>query len=189
MKSDPYYDDRSGRAGLGTWLLVFAALAVAAYFASPYASLYFLREALVAGDAHAIEKRVDFASVRTSLKEQAKLHMLRALAEDKDMQGNPFAGLAAALAPAMIDNLVDASVTADGIAHLINQGKLKGAAAPGASKAPTDPAASVLNQGFAGFDDFEIEFVSGAKAWLRREFPLSWRVYKVQIPMDAKQSS
>jgi hypothetical protein len=175
----------SPKAGWVTWLFVALAGLGGAYAASPYLSLHLLRNAIIAGDAHAIEKRVDFVTVRAGLKEQVNLQMMKTMAKDESMKNNPFAGLAMALGPAMVDNIVDASVTADGIAHLIQQGKLKSRDGAGGKGPSADPAANVLNKGFAGYDDFEIEFVSGVKVWLRPEFPMSWRVYKVHIPVDS----
>lgn len=166
-------------------LALCAICSIAAYVASPWVSLAILRDAVKSGDSHTLSKHVDFPAVRTSLKEQMKLQFMKSMAQDRGMRENPFAGLAAALGPAMIDNVIDASVTADGIAYLIQEGKLQAAKKPGGADARSaDPAANVLRQGFAGFDDFEIEFVSGAKVWLRRGSFLSWQVYKVAVPLE-----
>ena len=86
------------------------------YFASPSLALKGLRDAAIAGDADALEERVDFPQLRESLKLEFKAKMVEELAKEKD---NPFAGLGLALADQMVDSMLDGLLTPRGIAKLI----------------------------------------------------------------------
>jgi TonB family protein len=76
---------------------------------APYITLSSMRSALTAGDSAALEDLVDFPRLRESLKGQINAFMLKQMASE--LKDNPFGGLALALAPKMVDTLVDASVT------------------------------------------------------------------------------
>jgi DUF2939 family protein/uncharacterized protein DUF4339 len=73
-----------------------------AYAASPYVSLWRLRNALQSGDRDALESHIDFPSVRESIKDQLRIEMTKSMAKDKNLKDNPFGGLAAAFAPMMV---------------------------------------------------------------------------------------
>lgn len=175
--------DRRG-SRLFAWVGVGLLVVGVAYFLSPLLSLRSLATAMRAGDAHELEKRVDFSSVRAGLKDQLKAAMLANMAKDDRLKDNPFAGLAVAFGPAMVDSVVDASVTPAGIARLIEEGKLR--AKSGGAGARVDALdQNVLMKGFISWDDYRVEFVSGAKLWMRPTFPMSWRVYKIEVPIDS----
>lgn len=99
------------------------------YVASPYYAVWRFSAALRAHDAPALSARIDFGAVRGSLKQQVRDHFLGP-APKQPKKKNPLAELAASLGPTLIDTLVDAYVTPDGIAALIsNPGKIKDARA------------------------------------------------------------
>jgi len=91
----------------------------AIYFGSPYYAARQLRDAALAGDKDALEAGVDFPAVRESLKSQLSAVFMHKLQNDPEMQNNPFAGLGAIMAPALVDRAVDAYITPDGIAAAI----------------------------------------------------------------------
>src|SRR5215207_6481879 len=95
---------------LGKAIMV-GALLVGSYAGSGAYAVHSLFEALRAKDSDALRDRVDFQSVRASLKEQASAEILKE---------NPVTGagglLAAAMAPALINNLIDTMVTPEWLA-------------------------------------------------------------------------
>ena len=97
-------------------LLVLAIVLALAYLASPYVSLWFFSRAIKANDRAALESFVDFPSVRQSLKEALRGRLPSDQAKNKDT----ISGLVARLAPSLIDQLVDAFVTPEGLAALIS---------------------------------------------------------------------
>lgn len=157
-----------------------------AHFLSPSFSLRSLAAAMSAGDAHALERQVDFPSVRAGLKDQLKAAMLANMAKDSRLNDNPFAGLAVALGPAVVDNVVDASVTPAGIVRLIQEGNLRAKNREPSGRADALDQ-NILTKGFISWDDYRVDFVSGAKLWMRPAFLFSWRVYKIEVPIDDAQ--
>jgi Protein of unknown function (DUF2939) len=86
------------------------------YAASPYYTLWRFSEALRARDMDALSARIDFPTVRGSLKQQIREKFLKIGATKKHR------GLAEFLMsaePSLLDQLVDAYVTPEGLADLI----------------------------------------------------------------------
>ena len=95
------------------------------YLVFPYYSVYKLFLSLKEGDRYKLESCINFDSVRSSLKEQINAKMMEELVNDKELQDNPFAGLAVMLVPKLVDYMLDAYLTPSGIATLIRKGKLE----------------------------------------------------------------
>ena len=87
------------------------------YGASPYFSFWRFTVALRSGDRAAISSRVDFPAIRTSLKKQLVARFAHAASGHKRWSN---------LGPTLIDAIVDAYATPDGIAAILsNPGALK----------------------------------------------------------------
>src|SRR5207253_1819428 len=92
------------------------------YAASPYFSLWRFTVAIKSGDSAAINSRVDFPAVRASLKKQLIARFAQATTGHKRWFN---------VGPTLIDAIVDAYATPDGIAALVsNPGALKNLQAP-----------------------------------------------------------
>src|SRR6266516_1362225 len=92
------------------------------YCASPYFSFWRFTVALRFRDSAAISSRIDFPAVRASLKKQLIARFARATTGHKRW-GN--------LGPTLIDTIVDAYVTPEGIAALLsNPGALRDLQSP-----------------------------------------------------------
>src|SRR5436309_1675088 len=92
------------------------------YGVSPYFSFWRFTVALRAGDSAAINARVDFPAIRASLKKQLVARFARTATSHKRWSK---------LGPTLIDAVVDAYATPDGLAVLIsNPGALKDLRAP-----------------------------------------------------------
>ena len=101
--------------GRWKWIAVLAAVALL-YLASPYYSIWRFGEALRAHDMDALAARVDFDSVRGSLKQQIRDHFLGVLTKKKK---DRLAQFLAANAGDPLDQLIDAYVTPEGLAAII----------------------------------------------------------------------
>jgi hypothetical protein len=174
-------------------VLLLAAL-VGVYFASPYMALGALRTAMQNHDRDRLEELVDFPSVRENLKTDLKAVMARRMAEDPEMKDNPFAGLALMMAPALVDRMVEAAVTPEGLARIsaegadVEVGGGSGASEAKSGKAKAGPKRKVRGA-YAGLNRFRVEqpLDKGEKVtWvLRRQGLFGWRLVRVELPVDA----
>ncbi|RDU95316.1 DUF2939 domain-containing protein [Trinickia dinghuensis] len=96
--------------------IIVLALVVIAY-ASPYLALSRLRDAAQARNAAMIDRYVDYPALRASLKEQVTQMLSRRV--DKEKLQHPFAALGALVGMALVNPLVDAYATPDGVAALL----------------------------------------------------------------------
>src|SRR6478736_2892983 len=93
------------------WLVIICVVLLLVYGASPYFSFWRFTTAVRSRDAAAISKRVDFPAVRASLKKQLVARFANRTSSHKRWSN---------LGPTLIDAIVDAYVTPDGIAALMS---------------------------------------------------------------------
>jgi hypothetical protein len=93
------------------WLALVCVVLLLVYGASPYFSFWRFSVAIRSGDSAAISSRVDFPAVRASLKKQLIARFVHATSGQKRW---------ANLGPTLIDAIIDAYATPDGIAALIS---------------------------------------------------------------------
>ena len=91
------------------WLVLIVATVVLIYGASPYFSFWRFTVAVRSRDARGISARVDFPAVRASLKRQLVARFAKATSTHKRWSN---------LGPTLIDAMIDAYVTPDGIAAI-----------------------------------------------------------------------
>jgi hypothetical protein len=104
------------------WIALVCFVLVLIYGVSPYFSFWRFTNALRSGDSAGVSSRVDFPAVRASLKKQLVARFAGATAGHKRW---------ANLGPTLIDAIVDAYATPDGIAALLaNPGALKNLQTP-----------------------------------------------------------
>jgi len=104
------------------WLLIICVVLLLAYGASPYISFWRFTAAVQARNATAISSRVDFPAVRASLKKQLVARFANRANSHKRWSN---------LGPTLIDAIIDAYVTPEGIAALLsNPEALKNLKAP-----------------------------------------------------------
>lgn len=98
-------------------VLVLALIVAGAYSVAPFLAMWQIREALRAGDVTTLERKVDWLSVRRSLK-QSNGEIRAAIAEYSQASGIPKPGvwdrIKTAAAPFFADPLIDRYVTAEG---------------------------------------------------------------------------
>ena len=93
------------------WLSFVCIFLLLAYGASPYFSFWRFTAALRSGDSASLSSRMDFPAIRASLKKQLVERFAQGTKTHK-WWGN--------LGPTLIDTIVDAYVTPEGIAALIS---------------------------------------------------------------------
>jgi len=104
------------------WLVIICLMFLLVYGASPYFSFWRFTAAVRSRDAAAISSRVDFPAVRASLKRQLVAHFA-------NQANSPRRRIN--LGPTLIDAIIDAYITPEGIAALLsNPEVLKNLKAP-----------------------------------------------------------
>ena len=104
------------------WLVIICVVLLLTYGASPYFSFWQFTAAVRSRDAAAISARVDFPAVRASLKRQLVARFANQTSSHKRWSN---------LGPTLIDAIIDAYVTPEGIAALLsNPEALKNLKAP-----------------------------------------------------------
>ena len=93
------------------WLMLIVATVVLIYGASPYFSFWRFTVAVRSRDTTGISARVDFPAVRASLKRQLVARFAKATSTHKRWSS---------LGPTLIDAMIDAYVTPDGIAAILS---------------------------------------------------------------------
>ena len=104
------------------WIALVCIVLLLVYGASPYFSVWRFTVAIRSGDSAAINSRVDFPAVRASLKKQLIARFAQAPTGHKRWFN---------IGPTLIDAIVEAYATPEGIAALVsNPGALKNLQAP-----------------------------------------------------------
>src|SRR5215467_2519629 len=93
------------------WLLIICIVLLVVYGASPYFSFWRFTAAVQSRDATAISSRVDFPAVQASLKKQLVARFANKTSGHKRWSN---------LGPTLIDAIIDAYVTPEGIAALLS---------------------------------------------------------------------
>jgi hypothetical protein len=164
-----------------------AALA-AAYFGSPYWALHQIRNAAADGDGERVAAYVDFPAVRESLKSQfASALTTRMDAKAKD---GPLASIGQAFATQMLGGIVDAMVTPQSIASMIQSGKalrsIAGSTVP-STQVPSERREPRVRRGYEGLNTFGASLVDPQSnedlmtAVLTRQGLFSWKLTDLKL--------
>ncbi|MFN2475974.1 MAG: DUF2939 domain-containing protein [Chthoniobacterales bacterium] len=178
------------------WIILGVIAAIVLYIASPYYAFWRFTVALRAHDAAELNERVDFPSLRKSMKQQlnAKVGSLR---PQNPKRQKTFDTLADAFGAQLIDSLVDSYLTPEGLAAFLANPKLPGAAAdPSAAATPAPLIAPETNAPgerhldwsrvhyafFTGPRDFLVD-VSGTKLRFHLK-ALRWQLRSVEVDLS-----
>jgi len=152
------------------------------YLASPYLAASSLRNAAMESDSDKLESLIDFPSVRESLKSQLTVAMMAEMENDPEMKDNPFAGLGAMMLPTMVEKMVDAFVTPDGVAAMLRGQKPNEKAAPSLKKEIEFTTSYVnLDRFRVAMRNTEINEDGPSLVFERRGFA-SWKLIKIELP-------
>lgn len=129
-----------------------------AWAASPVLAGQALIRAARTGDERALERLVDFPSLRASLKQEINEELASRFRRDPRVADSGLGGLGLILAPMLMSGAVDAVVTPQGVAAMVRTGE----APDPANRTPADKAdkdhRDDIHQswGYRGFDTFAI---------------------------------
>lgn len=170
-----------------------AVLALAGLYATPYVTLHQLRQAAAAEDAPALAARVDFPALRENLKAGLQQRMLD---RDRNERGEPSQAstFGAALAGALLGPMVDALITPEALARIM-EGQRPVKAAIGFGKPRPEPGRTersrakletamgyeslnrfVFSVRHPGDDEEPVELV------LHRDGLIGWKLAELRLP-------
>lgn len=102
---------------------VVVGLFLVAYFASPLLAVRGLVSAAKAGDATALEQRVDFPALRQSMKDQMNARLVAQMRKDLGEHDKALGGLGLLLAPSLISSAVDGLITPKAVAAMVTEAR------------------------------------------------------------------
>ncbi|MXO64872.1 DUF2939 domain-containing protein [Altericroceibacterium endophyticum] len=158
-------------------IAVVLAASVGWYFLSPAYALGKLRDAAVEGDVASLEARIDFASVRESLKSQLKAYLVVEM-EREDAGGlEAFGGI---IAMGVLDRMIDGLVTPEAMGIMVARGQFKGGQQWSESEG-TFPDWTIERTDFDHFRAVPKAEKDSASMVFTRD-GLGWKLTKVVIP-------
>lgn len=184
------------------WLalaVIVLVLAAAAYLASPLVAFRAMSVAAEAGDRDGLARTVDFPAVRADLKEQLNARLMGALRQDRSLSDGPFGALGALLGPAIVEQVVNAAVTPDGVAAIVRSGRAPlseigpGATAPPPPVEPVTVAAADKSKrstrfAYTDLNHFRARTVTADNpdqplGWvLERRGLFGWKLVRIELP-------
>jgi hypothetical protein len=180
--------------------VVVIVLAAAWWLLSPFQAFAALAEAGRVGDRDKLEQTVDFPAVREGLKDQLNARLVTAIGRDKALSDGPFGALGALLGPTVVDQVVDAAVTPDGVAAIIRSGKAplsdvtpgKAALPPPAETAPPAAAEAPPPKKKTRFAYTDLNHVRATTystdadqtplTWVLERRGLGWKLVRIELP-------
>lgn len=175
-----------------------AVLLVVAWGASPLLALVELKSAARAYDRDRLEDLVDFPEVRADLKSQFSSAFLGQLQADPSMKDSPFAVMGAALLPVVLDKMIDAYVTPDGVATIIKTARApsQGSAtdAQTGSGPPANPGSASSTEThyeYLGPNKFRVRLApadapeKAVSLILERRGIFRWQLVRIGLPLQA----
>ncbi len=164
--------------------------------ASPIFAFQALSDAAQAGDRDRLAGLVDFPAVRADLKTQLTARIDAAIDRDKGLAQSPFGALGALLGPTVVDQVVEAAVTPDGVAAILRTGRAplsdlsarKTALPPPPDTAPPAPEAAPARPktrfAYTGLDSFQATTFSRDGAplgWVMERRSLGWKLARIVL--------
>ncbi|GHU42272.1 membrane protein [Betaproteobacteria bacterium] len=175
------------------FLFLIAALLAAWFYATPYFTLRSIHSAIEAQDVRALSQYVDFPALKESIKANLRVKMTEAIAQthNNNPYGNVLGAAASQLALQMVDPVLDAALTPESIAALL-QGKNSNASGSDKRDNPLGFIASgkksERSTGYQNFDTFTLTHKDKASGEelisfiLKRQGLFSWKVAGVNFP-------
>lgn len=163
-----------------------------AFFASPVVAVRSLINAARTGDEARLERLVDFPAVRDDLKAQLNVRLARRLRADPDLRDDPLSGLGLVLAPSLVSGVVDAFVTPQAIAAMVQTAEapdlIGDEAADGVRE---DRMRDIrIGYGYRGLNRFAGTLTDRDRPHERidlimeRRGLFSWKLARIQLPRD-----
>jgi hypothetical protein len=163
------------------WFVLVCVSLLLIYGASPYFSFWRFSAALRSGDTAALNSRMDFPAIRASLKRQLLARFSRGATTHKWWDN---------LGPTLIDAIIDAYVTPEGITALISTPEvLKNLRRPQDFRFPSGKTREWSNVKHASFTGLRTFVVAREEIKLRFHFTgWGWKLYDVDLGLgEAEQ--
>lgn len=179
----------NSRAGKSRPWLIAALLALLLFYVlSSYYSVWRFLDAVKTADGAALSARVNFPEVREAMKRQLRDHFFP---DGKRAKKGRLENLSASAGPSLIDQLVDAYLTPDGLAALLANPKIAAASAqPTLLTLNANPVGVRQNVSWSkvryAFFSSPREFLvdlSGTKLRFRLS-GLGWKLWRAELPLD-----
>lgn len=173
---------------IGAIIAVVIVLVGGYYYASPYLVLNSIKNAAQAGDSEKVSAYMDYPSVRQSFKDQMNAYMVKGIAS-KETDG--WEALGTMIATTMVDKMVDAVVTPEGMTLMLQGKDFKDSLKPHteqSSHQTTSKEKLDYSTRYLSMNMFEVTLKNPnnekqLKIIMERD-GLSWKVKKFVIPMD-----
>jgi len=156
------------------------------YYFSPLYTLHQMKSAADARDAQKLSGYVDYEAVRSDLKGDMR-RMIAGEMANPETKG--FEAMGAALATAVLDPMIDAMVTPQGVEAMFARQKADGAgdnAQPGVRQAPKPPVEAPRDNPVVernGLDEFRVRGKDPSKgAIIFRRHGLGWKMAGFDLP-------
>ena len=148
------------------------------FYFSPMWALRGMRDAAQARDSAKLSGYVDYEALRTDLKSDFRRLMMEEVQKQPE---NGFGALGAAVAMALIDPMVDAMVSPEGVEAMFNQQKQEEAKSGKPSLAAAGPGEDpVIDR--VSLDEFKASGRDGKGAMIFRRHGLGWKLSGVDLP-------
>ncbi|MFC3533291.1 DUF2939 domain-containing protein [Vogesella facilis] len=167
--------------------LAIAAVALAGWFYyTPYQAVHGMQAAAHERNASKLASYVDFPTVKENLKAELNGQMLQKL------QGNPLAAVGAVFAGAMVNAMVDAVVSPQGLAMVLQGEKPLSSTHRSESGSPEAPATESdkveTQMGYDGLNQFTVKVyrhdqpAHAINLVLQRHNLVSWQLTEIRLP-------
>ena len=161
------------------------ALLIGWYFASPYITLHQMKSAAETGDAAGLSEHIDFPALKEDLKASFSAKMMAEAA--KAPSDEPFAAAGSVLAMAMIGPMIDAMITPQAVAMMM-EGK-KPTPVNDSNQASTPQRKPETSASYKGLNTFAVTVSepedqnSSFKLIFKRHGLFSWKLTSAELPM------
>lgn len=172
-----------GKSGLPVTLLLLLGIWL---FFTPYLTANAMRTAAEERDGAKLSGYVDFPALKESLKASFNAKLASEVAKDAD--SNAFSALGAAMAAALVNPMIDALVTPESLAMMMNGEKPEPGATVADSSAGTELDADI-DMSYESFDTFVVTVTKRSEGnepvglVLRRDGLFSWKLSAVRLPL------
>ena len=168
------------------------AVFVLAWAISPILAAQGLIRAAKAGDERGIEQRVDFPSLRASLKDELNDELVDRMRRDPRVVESGLGGLGMMLAPMLLSGAVDTLVTPEVVANMVTTAKAPDPTRPGDPDPADTRDGTDIHQswGYRSLNEFAVTLTDRDRPddhlalILERRGPLSWKLAGVDLTPD-----
>ncbi|HEX2211151.1 MAG TPA: DUF2939 domain-containing protein [Longimicrobium sp.] len=155
------------------------------FYFTPFMAVNRLQAAAESGDSQAMNEMVDFPALRTSIKSEIQGSVARGIQKD----GGPFAALGSAVTGMIVEPVVNAAVTPEGIS-LLMKGRSPGGDDDSAENDENWRERTKITRRWEASDRFVVRYSdreSGNEqiALIMRRDGLNWRLSGVRFPAGA----